>query len=350
MEIGRPAFIWGAPGIGKSAIVRQMAGAMGRSVVDIRAPLLDPTDLRGLPAVVDGRAVWAPPSFLPQEGEKPGILFFDELNAAPPLVQASLYQLVLDRRVGEYTLPDGWAIVAAGNRAEDRSVVFRMPAALANRFVHVELEASFDDWSEWASSAGVSPVVISFLAVRRELLAPKSNESGSVAFASPRSWEMLSDTFRALGTTSGALEIYQGCVGKGTAIEFLEHAKRALSMADIERILLSPQDAVLPTNPGDIWVLVQLVVQRVEEAPVRAALGALLTRLGAEWSVRMVRDILRRMPSMVTDPQIAAFARRHADIILPAIAPRQSRSAASGHVEGSGHPDRGAARSGGGAA
>jgi MoxR-like ATPase len=101
IQVDRPAFVWGAPGVGKSAVVRALGADLGRPVIDIRAPLLDPTDLRGIPAVVDGRAVWAPPSFLPSEGDPPGILFFDELNAAPPLVQASLYQLVLDRRVGE---------------------------------------------------------------------------------------------------------------------------------------------------------------------------------------------------------------------------------------------------------
>ena len=117
-----PAFVWGPPGIGKSSIVHSVARQAGMSVIDLRASLLDPTDLRGIPAIVDGRAVWCPPAFLPKEGESPGVLFLDEINAAPPLVQASLYQLVLDRRVGEYVLPAGWWIVAAGNRQKDRAV------------------------------------------------------------------------------------------------------------------------------------------------------------------------------------------------------------------------------------
>ena len=125
-----PVFVWGPPGAGKSSIVQHVAQAERMRVIDIRAPLLDPTDLRGIPTVSDGSARWCPPSFLPSEPE-PGILFFDELNAAPAMVQASLYQLTLDRRVGEYVLPEGWRIVAAGNRAEDRAVVFRMPSTLA---------------------------------------------------------------------------------------------------------------------------------------------------------------------------------------------------------------------------
>jgi hypothetical protein len=315
VEIGRPAFVWGAPGVGKSAVVQSLAKDLGRPVLDIRAPLLDPTDLRGLPAVVDGRAVWAPPSFLPTKRDEPGILFFDELNAAPPLVQASLYQLVLDRRVGEYELPDGWQMIAAGNRAEDRSVVFRMPAALANRFIHIDFEPHFEDWSEWAGPAGVSPVVISFLGVRRELLAPKASEADGVSFASPRSWHMLSDAFLALGTKAGSLEVYQGCVGKGAAIEFLEHAKKSLSIEAIERIIARPEDAVLPTNAGDLWVLVKHIAQRVKEPKVKAAFPSLLERLGAEWAIRLARDAMRVDGSLVFDKGLAAFASRHGDVL-----------------------------------
>lgn len=140
------AFIWGAPGIGKSSIVRQIAERRRMPLIDIRASLLDPTDLRGIPIIQDGTAVWCPPSFLPKKSDKPGILFLDEINAAPPLVQAALYQLILDRRVGEYELPEGWRIIAAGNRREDKAVTFRLSSALANRFIHLNLEVDPDDW------------------------------------------------------------------------------------------------------------------------------------------------------------------------------------------------------------
>ena len=121
-----PAFLWGPPGVGKSSLVHAIAARRSLPVIDLRASLLDPTDLRGIPAIEGGRAVWCPPAFLPHRDSPPGILFLDEINAAPPLVQASLYQLVLDRRVGEYELPAGWWIVAAGNRQQDRAVTFRM--------------------------------------------------------------------------------------------------------------------------------------------------------------------------------------------------------------------------------
>jgi len=165
----RPVFIWGGPGVGKSSVVKQLAATLNVPLQDVRALLLDPVDLRGLPFLgSDGRSKWATPEFLPQNGN--GILFLDELNVAPAMVQASCYQLVLDRKLGEYTLPDGWAIIAAGNRDSDRAVTTRMPTPLRNRFVHLEFEVDVQEWSEWAIRAGIRPEVIAFLRFRPELL------------------------------------------------------------------------------------------------------------------------------------------------------------------------------------
>ena len=135
----QPGFLWGGPGLGKSSVVKQLAAQLSLPIQDVRALLLDPVDLRGLPFLgKDGRSHWATPDFLPKDGA--GVLFLDELNAAPAMVQAGCYQLVLDRKLGEYTLPDGWAIVAAGNRDSDRAATNRMPTPLRNRFVHLEFE------------------------------------------------------------------------------------------------------------------------------------------------------------------------------------------------------------------
>src|SRR5258708_9558867 len=184
----QPVFIWGSPGIGKSAVIRQLASALKLPLQDIRALLLDPVDLRGLPFLgPDGRSKWATPDFLPADGS--GILFLDELNAAPAMVQASCYQLVLDRKLGEYTLPEGWGIIAAGNRDSDRAVTTRMPAPLRNRFVHLEFEVDTQEWSEWAIKAGVRPEVIAFLRFRPDLLSAFDRDQN--AFPSPRPWESV---------------------------------------------------------------------------------------------------------------------------------------------------------------
>jgi MoxR-like ATPase len=170
---------------GKSAVVRKTADDLKLNLVDVRATLLDPVDLRGLPRLSNDSAVWCPPAFLPKGGE--GRLFLDELAQAAPLVQAACLQLTLDRRVGEYELPEGWAVVAASNRAEDRAGTHRLISPLLNRFVHLDLEVSAGDWQAWAVSANVAPEVRAFLRYRPGLLLQFDASTNSRAFPTPRS-------------------------------------------------------------------------------------------------------------------------------------------------------------------
>ena len=156
-----PLHIWGPCGVGKSQIVGQVAADLDYNFLDVRAVQLDPVDLRGLPRIASNQTEWVPPKFLPTTGK--GILFLDELTSAPQMTQAGCYQLVLDRRLGEYELPDGWVVIAAGNPASERGVHFAMPRPLRNRFVHLELEADLNDWCKWAVKAGVRPEIIAFL-------------------------------------------------------------------------------------------------------------------------------------------------------------------------------------------
>jgi MoxR-like ATPase len=144
----RPVYLWGPPGVGKSGVVRQIARRASIDVLDVRAVLLDPVDLRGLLGIEGDRALWCPPAFLPTDAE--GVLFLDELAQAPPLVPAACLQLTLDRRVGEYLLPGGWSVVAASNRQEDLACAHCLISPLLNRFVHLDLEVSHDDWQDWA--------------------------------------------------------------------------------------------------------------------------------------------------------------------------------------------------------
>ena len=299
-----PAFIWGPPGVGKSSVIAQLAKERGQPLVDIRAPLLDPTDLRGIPAVVGDRAEWFPPGFLPRAGDKPGVLFFDELNAASPIVQASLYQLILDRKIGEYQLPDGWTIVAAGNREEDRSVVFRMPDALANRFVHLEFDVSFDDWRIWATGRKLHPMVIGFLTMRRELLF-KRGEGRS--FPTPRSWEMVADILDAFPSLGAAEEAVSGTVGVGAAIEFASFARDSIALEEIDSIIASPEQAALPKKISSLYILVNHLARRADEAEIRIVCGKLLLRLPIEFGTLLAKDILRSHPMFAKNADFKAF-------------------------------------------
>ena len=157
---------WGAPGIGKSDIVKAVAQECKIELRDIRLAQLDPVDLRGVPTVEDGQTKWATPSSFPTDSESAGIIFLDELSAADPSIQVAAYQLLLDRCIGEYKVPPKWIIVAAGNRAEDNAVSLPMSSALANRMMHLELHAEPEEWARWASEQGLDPLLIGFIRFR----------------------------------------------------------------------------------------------------------------------------------------------------------------------------------------
>ena len=308
-----PAFIWGPPGIGKSSIVHAIAAERGLPVIDLRASLLDPTDLRGIPAIEGGRAVWCPPAFLPREGEPPGVLFLDEINAAPPLVQASLYQLVLDRRVGEYVLPEGWWIVAAANRQQDRAVTFRMSSALANRFVHLDLEADVEDWRDWALTRRLQPLVVSFIGVRPQLLWQEPGDSA--AYPTPRSWQMLSDLLGSFGGHKACADVLPGIVGTGAAIEFASFVKKAINERQMRAIVDDPKNAEIPTGLDGIYLLTSWLAHNADEMAVSQASAELLGRLPPEFGVVLARDMLKARPGFLREAGYKDFLKTHGHLI-----------------------------------
>ena len=186
-----PVMLWGPPGVGKSQIIAQIADKHRVPLIDIRLSQMEPTDLRGIPFRLNDRVEWAIPSMLPdaQRHGPTGILFLDEITSAAPTVSTAAYQLILDRRLGDYFIPDGWAIFAAGNRQGDRGVTYSMPAPLANRFTHYEVEAHLDDWVAWAHGRGIDERIIGFLRFRPDLLFNFDPSHNPIAFPSPRSWE-----------------------------------------------------------------------------------------------------------------------------------------------------------------
>ncbi len=165
VEARQPAIVFGPPGAAKSQIAQQVAAATNRQYVDVRALLLDPVDLRGIPwRDTDGRTRWAPPAFLPPSNDAGRWLInLEELPSAPQMVQAALYQLVLDRKVGEYELPEGASLIACGNRETDRGVVHRMPTPLASRFVHLDIRVDAEDWLAWGAGHGIVSEVLFFM-------------------------------------------------------------------------------------------------------------------------------------------------------------------------------------------
>ena len=230
----RPIFIWGPPGIGKSEVVHQIGDEYKKAlVIDIRLSLWEPTDIKGIPYFdsTQGRMVWAPPVELPDEATAKKydviILFMDEMNSAPPAVQAAAYQLILNRRVGTYHLPKNVVIVAAGNREADKGVTYRMPAPLANRFVHLEMKVDFDDWFSWASENRLHQDVVGYISFSKKDLYDFDPKSPSRSFATPRSWSFVSELLEDDDDENTTTDLVSGAVGEGLAVKFMAHRKVA---------------------------------------------------------------------------------------------------------------------------
>lgn len=255
IEVGRPVMLWSGPGIGKSELIAQIAMEQGRPVIDMRLSQMEPSDLLGLPIIDKGGDLtkWAPPSILPSATNCPNaVLFLDEINSAPPSVQAAAYQLVLNRRVGTYVLPDTVSVVCAGNRDSDKGVTYRMPTPLANRLVHIEMQVVFDDWKEWAIYNKVHADVVGFLCQHKHKLCNFDPKSPDKAFATPRSWVFVSQLISDALTAEQNTSLVAGTVGEGLAVEFAAHCKATSKLPSPESILTGKElklaDGVEPSS------------------------------------------------------------------------------------------------------
>jgi len=312
-----PTFVWGAPGIGKSSIVKQIADTLEIGFIDLRLSLMDPTDLKGIPFydATQHRALWAPPEFLPKEGS--GILFLDELNSAAPSVQASAYQLILDRKVGEYELPEGWAIVAAGNREGDRGIVYKMSAPLANRFVHLDMDIDVNDWRRWAYLSGIDERIIAYISYKKEALFSFDPLLNEKSFATPRSWEFVHKVLSSKLEPSLLLETISGAIGRGHGVDFLSFINVAEVLPDIEKIL-QEGEAQQCDDVEVLYALVSGLVSAYMRDQSEGALENLLhysLSMKSEFAVLLVQDLQRNGVEMEHSQNFTAWVHQFAYLL-----------------------------------
>lgn len=296
--------LWGPPGIGKSSIVSEVARKHALRLVDLRLSQLAPTDLRGLPVAENGVSRWFPPEFLPTDGR--GILFLDEINMAPPAMQGIAQQLILDRQMGSYRVPDDWFIWAAGNRKSDRAAVFEMPAALANRFIHLELEPDFDSFKVWGMRAGLSEQLLAFLAFRPTLL--HQIDPQRPAWPSPRSWAMADRLRRASLSVEPA-------IGPGAAGEFDAFCSVYEQLPELAPILEGKSTAAFPAEASARYATVLGLAVRAESAAQGVhALTWLVRQAGAEWVQFFAADLFRMMREKGQFGDLARRISAHAEL------------------------------------
>lgn len=284
-KIKAAAMIWGPPGIGKSSIVHQIAKDQKMTVIDLRLSQLAPTDLRGLPVPKDGVAYWAVPEFLPNDGQ--GILFLDEINMAPPAMQGVAQQLILDRKVGNYAVPAGWFVWAAGNRREDRASVFEMPAPLANRFIHLDMEPDIDDFRRHGLAREFHEDIVSFVAFRQDLLHKIFPDEA--AWPSPRSWEIASNLHNA------GLNI-EPAVGISAGSEFYAYLDIIANIPNLDAIVSGRNEPKFPSEVSLSYATVVGLVSRVDTSKKAVnALNWLVEGAPAEWVQMFAADLFPKL-------------------------------------------------------
>ena len=310
----RPVMIYGEPGIGKSNITEQVADALGYQLLDVRAVLLDPTDIKGIPYVVDGELRNSQPSIFPRKDTsgKPWLLFLDEIVLAPPSVQSALFQLVLDFSIGDYQLPPDTRIIAAGNRQEDRSGANRMLSALSNRFIHYDLKVDLDDWLAWAMKENIHEDVISFIRFRPNLLS--DFDANKRSFPSPRAWKFVSDTIPNLRPET-EYDTLSGTVGEGSAGEFLAYLKTARDLPDIDKLIADHKNWKIPTDPATLYALSGAISARAKPLIWENAIS-LINRLPREFQVVTVKDSIMKDADLQTSSVYLDWVARNTEILL----------------------------------
>jgi hypothetical protein len=379
-KLRRATMLWGPPGIGKSELYFQVAKKLGIQIIDFRALTRNPVDISGMPFVLFsngkgkvpsreptqtdsvGYTVWSKSDIIQLDGE--GIIFLDEINAALPAVQAALYQLILDRRIGNFKLGDGWAVMCAGNRTSDKGVTYHMPSPLSDRLQHYDLTCKFDPWmTEYAIPHNVHPLICGYLKLREKydiedtdiaakargnenpnpfqvttpppsfgMAQPQMPSSIEIpehcgmllrfnpkerSFPTPRSWSMLSEELYEIekaGLTGSNIEAatFAGKVGRVAGTELGAFANVFRAGFSVERILRDPDKAPAPQDPGMNCAVASALSRVATPTNIDAIMQYGERALAEEFLIMMVKDAERVNGDLTATAAYRDFGVKHA--------------------------------------
>jgi len=311
--VDQPVCTWGPPGIGKSDIHRQVAAELGYRYLDIRAVLHDVTDFTGVPfRTEDGYTDFAPSNMWPKENDPPTLINLDELTRATPSVQSALFQLVLDRQVGNFRLAPQHRITTSNNRETDGGGVNRMVAALANRFEHLNLVVDAADWSKWAQSSGIQPVVIGYIGFRPEHL--HQFDAKAHAFPTPRSWSFVSKVFGQNPDPQIEHALVAGAVGEAAAVEFRGFAKAYRDLAGLpDEVVKNPTTAPVPAGVATRFALAAALSRKADDTNL-APIVQYMNRMEQEYAVFAVQGAVTRDPKLAHTSTYVLWASAHNNV------------------------------------
>ena len=302
----------GSPGLGKSAIVHEIAKEFGLKVIDIRLAQCDPCDLMGFPTIDkdSGKAFYAPMSTFPIEGDalpkgyNGWLIFLDEFNSASRAVQKAAYKLVLDRMVGEHHLHKNVAMVCAGNLETDGAIVEAMSTALQSRVVHAGLMVDSEAWLEWATANDIDHRITSFIRFKPDNLYTFRPDHSDRTYGCPRTWEFANRHTNGLPTVGNdLLPVLSGCLSEGLAREFVGFCRIYADLPTIDQIVKDPVNIKMPAEPSILFALSGSLSNHSTPDKMDK-LMQFIERMPIEFQVVTLREVVRRKVEMMQVPAI----------------------------------------------
>ncbi len=317
ISINRTTAIEGAPGGGKTTLVRSVADFLGLHYIEKHLPTMLVEDF-GIPVIGKEVLTYQIPDWFPSKGSRyddgrGGVLCFDDRNQAPADIQKVLANICQARNLHGVPMAEGWTVVSTGNRQSDRAGANRVLSHLSDRETTLEFETHLDDWSGWALTNGVKPEVVAFIRFRPGLLHdfdPQRNKNST-----PRSWAEGVSAVLGVVPPEAEFDCFKGAVGEGAAAEFVGFLKIYRKLPNPDAILLNPDSADVPSDPATLYALSGAISNRISTSNVDRAV-TYLTRMPAEFSVLAMSMAVRRDPSVTATKGFINWSVRHQSVLF----------------------------------